>query len=255
MRSEQFLLKLSDEITSGRAKESDYSDWYLPTSIPREINKLSGCYIIKCASMNRYYIGSSRQIRNRLMDHFQALRRNAHHSPLFQSAWNKYGEGDFTCSIICEVPDSDNLLLIEQKLLDESNKDLYLNSNFVADKPPTHKKYGKDNPFYGRHHSEEAKEKMRLKLSGPLNPNFGKPTSQEQKDKRAATIANYSDERRKELAELNRKAQLGRKHSDEAKLKMSIKRKGILKTEEAKEKMRKAKLEWWKKKKEQSNAI
>jgi thymidylate synthase len=57
-------------------------------------------------------------------------------------------------------------------------------------------KTGKKNPQYGKEHSEEWKTKQSAKLSGVGNPNYGKTLPDWQK-------------------EINRKAQLGRKHSIE----------------------------------------
>jgi hypothetical protein len=35
-------------------------------------------------------------------------------------------------------------------------------------------RYGKDAPNFGKHHTNETKEKMRIALSGKNNHNFGK---------------------------------------------------------------------------------
>ena len=77
---------------------------------------------------------------------------------------------------------------------------------------------GEDNPFYGKHHSNEAKEKMRL--------------------------AKSSDEIREKLrlAKLGNTDWLGKHHSEESKQKIRLGRIGKTHTEEAKEKMRLAKL-------------
>lgn len=46
--------------------------------------------------------------------------------------------------------------------------------------------YGENNPFYGKHHSEESKRKMseaaKGKYAGENNPNYGKKLSQERKE-------------------------------------------------------------------------
>ena len=43
------------------------------------------------------------------------------------------------------------------------------------------KRTGKDNPFYGKHHTDEAKERMSKALSGEKHPMYGKHLSEEQK--------------------------------------------------------------------------
>ena len=42
---------------------------------------------------------------------------------------------------------------------------------------------GKNNPFYGKHHSEETKRMLSENKKGALNPNYGKSMSEEQKIK------------------------------------------------------------------------
>jgi hypothetical protein len=92
---------------------------------------------------------------------------------------------------------------------------------------------GKNHPRYGKHHTEEAKEKMRkphkkyseeylnnlhFLRSGKLNSMYGKHHTEESKEK-------------------NRISHLGKKHSDEAKNKMSLSKTGSKRNADTKEKM------------------
>lgn len=76
-----------------------------------------GVYIIEQIGTSRYYVGSSRTIRNRWYQHKKLLEIGKHHSQFLQNAWTKYGEGAFKFWIIeeCAVED---LLKKEQEYLD-----------------------------------------------------------------------------------------------------------------------------------------
>lgn len=66
--------------------------------MPRK--KVSGIYeIVHIASGNRY-VGSGRSVYDRWSSHKKKLRRNQHHSPHLQRAWNKYGESAFEFRVI-----------------------------------------------------------------------------------------------------------------------------------------------------------
>jgi group I intron endonuclease len=75
----------------------------------------------------------------------------------------------------------------------------------------------------GRTHSAETKMKISLALMGENNPNFGNKLPIETK-----TV----------ISEAMKGKNLGKLHSSETKLKMSLAKKGIVKTEEHKEKIR-----------------
>ncbi len=66
----------------------------------------SGVYRITNLVNNHSYVGSSRNLKRRRRDHFSTLRKNRHHSPRLQNAWNKYGEIAFEFVILeyCEPP-------------------------------------------------------------------------------------------------------------------------------------------------------
>ena len=66
---------------------------------------------------------------------------------------------------------------------------------------------GKNHPFYGRHHSEESKQKMSVKKKGENNPFYGRHHSEE-------TLIKFRGENNPFY---------GRHHSEETKQKISIK--------------------------------
>lgn len=78
----------------------------------------SGIYIITNTESQKCYIGSTVGFKHRWTQHRCDLRKDQHHNPHLQSAWNKYGESAFEF-IICEcVEDEESLHIREQYWLD-----------------------------------------------------------------------------------------------------------------------------------------
>jgi group I intron endonuclease len=75
-----------------------------------------GIYEIVNAVNGKRYIGSTSK-KTRWQEHRRLLRRSKHHSPMLQSAWNRYGEGAFTFRLLEECSLSD-LIIREQHYLD-----------------------------------------------------------------------------------------------------------------------------------------
>jgi group I intron endonuclease len=77
------------------------------------------CSVVYCIySADKRYIGSSVNIRARLLTHIRLLRRGKHFNPKLLGFFNKYGEGSLTCCII-EVCDRSSVRKREQVYLDE----------------------------------------------------------------------------------------------------------------------------------------
>lgn len=79
--------------------------------------KLSAVYAITCSSTEKLYIGSSVDAYDRWWHHRNLLKRNAHHAPYLQHAWNKYGEAAFVFTVLAEVEEQ-HLMAWEQFYLD-----------------------------------------------------------------------------------------------------------------------------------------
>jgi group I intron endonuclease len=102
--------------------------------IPIEWKHKSGIYKIVNTVNNKYYVGSSKRIFNRLADHIYTLRKNKHDNKHLQRSFNKYGEKCFQFSIV-EEANANKILIIEQKYLDlikNDGKNCY-NMKFVAE--------------------------------------------------------------------------------------------------------------------------
>lgn len=102
----------------------------------------------------RIYIGSSTQYNEvRKKAHIRALKKNYHHSKKLQRHVNKYGIDDIEFEILEVVPNDIIMTDREQFYLDTLNP--YFNTNKKAIGGPV-----------GRVHSDEEKEKRRIKLLG-----------------------------------------------------------------------------------------
>lgn len=84
-------------------------------------NLIKGIYTITNMLDNKYYVGSSLNIANRLKVHKQQLKRNTHTNTYLQNAWNKYGEANFKFEIVLNLNHCDELTIraVEQEILDK----------------------------------------------------------------------------------------------------------------------------------------
>lgn len=131
-----------------------------------------GIYSITHIASDKKYIGSSRQIRQRWVDHMKMLRRGVHHSRTLQRAWNKYGEDAFSFEILEECQDA-NLKVVEQHYLDTirpfASQHRGFNENVFADRPPVHYGHGRQPWPTGMKRpprTEEHKRKLSEALRG-----------------------------------------------------------------------------------------
>lgn len=151
--------------------------------------------IVYCAihkSDNKLYIGiSTMTLRRRILLHKKAIKYKKDH---FHYALKKYGLQNFNWYILFQHNSKKRLLIKEKeliKLFHSNNRLIGYNTtnggehpNFTDEikmkisKAKTGKCGGKNNPFYGQHHSEELKiyfSKIRKgKNIGTKNPFYGK---------------------------------------------------------------------------------
>ena len=141
--------------------------------------KSPGIYRIKDRDSEKFYVGSSINIKRRVTQHIYRLNKGSHPNPIMQAIWNKdpcrlY----FECVKIVKNADKKTLLELEQKYLDKAgvgkNKNcmnvlLIANSHLgVKRSPESVEKLRKIH--IGRKASEETKAKQRAaKLGGKLS--------------------------------------------------------------------------------------
>lgn len=78
----------------------------------------SGVYKITCSSNGRCYVGSSKDVHLRLIQHKSGLRSGNHYNRKLQNSWNVHGADAFTFELIAECAPSD-LITTEQKYIEE----------------------------------------------------------------------------------------------------------------------------------------
>ena len=90
--------------------------------------KKSGIYCILNLSNQKKYIGSSKNIYDRLINHKMMLNNNNHHNDYLQNSWNKYSSEKFVYMIL-EQCDINQLIDREQFYIDTLNPEY----NFIKD--------------------------------------------------------------------------------------------------------------------------
>ena len=178
--------------------------------------KISGIYKIINKVNNKCYIGASNNIYHRWYVHKYELNSKTHDNIHLQRAWGKYGEKNFEFQIIENV--CENILAQkEQEYLNicKSNPILYYNLVYEAGGFLDRK--GKNNGFYGKHHTEKTKRKI-------SKIHKGKKLTNEQKLK---------------ISKNNARFMLGKHHSTETKLKMRKSKIGKKMSENSKKKLSK----------------
>ena len=95
-----------------------------------DLIKKCGIYSIKNVINNKEYIGSSRNLYNRLHEHFHNLKNNKSHNSHLQNAWNKYGEDNFKFEILEIISDIEKIENLTELLIKkEESYIIKMNSN------------------------------------------------------------------------------------------------------------------------------
>lgn len=226
------------------------------------IEKKSGVYKITNVLNGNVYVGSAVFFKRRWSLHKSELRKNHHHSPKLQNAWNKYGEEAFEFSVVEELPPIKDVLLEREQFWMDYH-DAYGPSNYnvarVAGNPMMGRKHtsernakmsiimkGKQNGL-GYKHTEDAKERIKEAATG----RWHRPDSLE---KMSAYQSNRTPEHRQRLGESRkgwnpspevrlRMSEAGKRRappSEETRRKLSESKKGWIPSEETKTKMAQA---------------
>lgn len=133
-----------------------------------------GIYKITNTTNNKFYIGSSKQLNKRIIDHFSRLRNNTHKNKFLQRAFNKYGESSFKIEILEQFVGltQEELLTKEQHHIDlienwresynQTRSTRYFGKILPEESERRQNKIasvtGENNPFYGKTHSEKTKK-------------------------------------------------------------------------------------------------
>jgi group I intron endonuclease len=114
---------------------------------------VSGVYMIENTRCGKKYVGSSKNIKNRIRDHVRNLNNGKHHSAKLQRAYDGVKDKSvFVASILEEVNDIDQLFEREQYFIDFY--DAYGGGYNCASKA--------DNPYYSKKNITKAQKKKAI---------------------------------------------------------------------------------------------
>jgi len=72
----------------------------MPRTFPEDKHRIGSVYAIICKPTAQAYIGQSKSVKTRLIQHKSNLRAGKHHSPKLQQAWDKHGEQAFLFVVV-----------------------------------------------------------------------------------------------------------------------------------------------------------
>jgi hypothetical protein len=138
-----------------------------------DFNK-SGIYLIFCIKKEKHYIGESNNVTSRLCAHKNKLRRNIHENKELQYDFNQYGEENFLFQklIFGNGLDKNKRLELETIILltlkPEQRYNIYINWK---------KRDEIKNSFFGKKHTDEARQAQSFAKKGKVSPFKGKTQS------------------------------------------------------------------------------
>lgn len=166
---------------------------------------ISGIYKITNTINKKCYIGQAKNIKNRWKGHINSLNNNKNPCIYLQHAWNKYGEKSFKFEIIkeCNIKDLDD------------NEEY-----FIGYHSSYNRKYGYNLRLGGSISGFNTETRKKMSISAKNKP----PISNDTRKKLIAARKKWKFT--KQTIEKIRQSNLGKKHSCEAKEKMSKAKKG-----------------------------
>ena len=173
-----------------------------------ELKKEPGIYCIENLSTHKKYVGQAISIYKRFGDHISDLNNHTHFNSYLQHAWNKYGENDFTYSVLeyCPIEQLDERERYYIAKLDLLNRDLGYN-----------RRTGGQNG--GSKMSVEAKEQLSESIKASYTDELRQKRSEQLKAKWA------DPEQRKNMIGKHH-PMYGHRHTDEVKKRLSECHKG-----------------------------
>lgn len=152
--------------------------------------KIIAVYRIRNVVSKKYYIGSSTNLYERWRGHRSKLRNNTHPNRHLQASWNKHSEEVFLFEILQEFQDVESMEAAEEEILSQAVDDsLCCNLSRWARSPWRSK--GADHPRYGAKLTEDQKQNLReatLEQWKTSDPRTGRKHSAEAKQKISAKV-------------------------------------------------------------------
>lgn len=205
-------------------------------------------YLLKHIPTNKYYYGVR-------------FKKNCHPNDLWTKYFTsskkvkglikRYGKKSFIFEIRKIFKTSQEAIKWENKVL-KRMKVIYRNDFLnLTDNKSIDPEYlskimtGKNNNFYGKKHTKESIEKIRLANNGKNNPMYGKPRTEEVKQK--LRLANLGKKHSKKTIEKIRLANSGKNNPMYGKKGKDSPMYGKTHSEKARKKIRLARINYWKK--------
>lgn len=152
-----------------------------------ELKHKCGIYQIRNLVNNKLYVGSTVNLNKRKKQHFNILKKNKHVNKYLQNAYNKYGENNFVFEVIEILNNKDFLIKHEQFWIDKLKtiKKMYnicfiagntlgvvrseMTKNKISISNKNRFKNIENTPMFGKHHTEESKQKISQSNKGKHN--------------------------------------------------------------------------------------